>query len=769
LFWVLCATLILTFQACSPYKAVPESRYLLKNYKIKVEEPIRKPKTNQIHEQIRTKRNRRVLGFFGFHLRAYSLGTSKRNPQKNETKKIRKFLRDKVGEAPVLLDSVEIKKSVDNIEQLMFNNGYFNNEVSFSVKTKGKRRRRAFITYYIKPKEVYTVDQYNILSSEFAVDSLIQTKNKNQILKTGSQVDFDEITAERSRINDIMRNSGYFYFGKEYVEFDLDSANHKVDIECYIISPENGEQHRLMRYGQTHVTFPVIEVYSKNRIETVYWGSNRFDLNGYPLDIDLLEKRIYTPKDSLFAQKHIDKMYAKLTELSLFRVIDISFKPNDFDTLHTLDVYIHLTPYTKQSYSIEPQGVLSYNPSLAQDNQRRNYGVGNAFTYVNRNSFGRAEQLDLSAVTSFQAQFGKGGSTIFEQSVNARLRLPGSKLLKHLDNNPKVLNLSTQINISYIYQRNPDYKRNILPMNLTYVINKKKQNNWLLTPIEINFNRSTVTPSFFNKLDAEQQKFISILFARNLLTSSNISYYTNRVSKRSSKRTWFIRANVLELGGNSLYALSKIGNFKQDTLGTYYVLNVPFSQYVKSDIDIRLTKKIDENNTFVYRANVGMAFPYGNRQYLPIDKRYFIGGANSLRGWNPRSMGPGNFQDTTNSISLNRTGEILILANIEYRFALIRSKVEMALFADGGNIWNLVEANSDLEKFRLNNLLNSTAFNTGIGLRLDFKFLMVRLDWGIRMHNPALPKEQRWIIREIGSGGFLKNQTCLNFGLDYPF
>jgi len=761
--------LILAFQACSPYKAVPKNKYLLKSYKIKVEEPIRKPKINQIQEQVRTRRNRKVLGFYSFHLRAYSLGTSKSNPKKNETKRIRKFLREKVGEAPVLLDTIEIEKSVRNIEQLMFNKGFFNNEVSYTVKTKGKRRRRAFIAYIIKPKDFYTINQYNILSSEYAVDSLIGTKNKNQILKSGNQIDFDEITAERNRINDLMRNSGYFYFGKEYIEFDLDSSNKKVDIECYIISPENGEEHRVMRYGETHVTFPVIEVYSKNRIETVTMGSNKFDLIGYPLDIDLLNKRIYTFKDSLFAQKDIDKMYAKLTELSLFRVIDIGFKPSDEDTLHTLDVHIYLVPYTKQSYSIEPQGILSYNPSLAQDNQRRNYGVGNALTYVNRNTFGHAEQLDISAVTSFQAQFGNGGSTIFEQSVNGRLRLPGSKVLKHLDKNPKVINLSTQINVSYIYQRNQDYKRNILPLNLTYVINKKKQNNWLLTPIEINFNRSTITPSFFNKLDAEQQKFISIIFARNLLTSSHISYYTNRVSKRSSKRTWYIRTNVLELGGNSLYALSKIANFKKDTLGTYLVFNVPFSQYVKSDIDIRLTKKIDENNTFVYRANVGMAFPYGNREYLPIDKRYFIGGANSLRGWNPRSMGPGNFQDTTNSISLNRTGEILILANIEYRFALIKNKAEMALFADGGNIWNLVEANSDLEKFRFNNILNSTAFNTGIGLRMDFKFLMVRLDWGIRMHNPALPKDQRWIITEIGKAGFIKNQTCLNFGLDYPF
>lgn len=733
-------------------------------------EPIKKPKSTEINAQIMTKPNRRILGIVRFHVRAHSLGTTKRNPEKNEEKKWRKFLREKVGEPPVIFDSSQADKSARNIKQLMFNKGYFDSKVSYTVKFKGKRRRRAFVTYLIEPKEYYTVKSNNLLVSEFEVDSILEANKKQSLIKVGDQMDFTNLTNERARIDNLLKNTGYFYFGKEYIEFDLDTQNLQVDVETVILTPENGDYHLRVRVDTIKVIFPSIDAYKLRKNGTEYYDSVYFTMEGYPLDKELLIKQIQFRQGQLYSKDKTEKSYSRLSELKLFKSVDIVYHASKKDSSKWIDAYIYLSPLKKQEYTIEPQGVVSYDiQSLAQINQNRSFGVGNAITYTNRNLFGKAEQFNISSITSFQAQVGGRSNTIFEQSINTRLNLPGSRLLSALDNNPKVLSYSTQINLSYVYQRNPDYKRNILPANFSYFISKKRSNNWLLTPIEINYNRSTVSPEFFNRLTDEQKKFISVLFARNLILSSHVTYFTNRISKKNPKKRWYLKSNVLELGGNSLYAFSRIFNTGQDSLGTYNVFGVPFSQYVRTDIDIRLTHKMDINNTFVYRINTGIALPYGNRDFLPVDKRYFIGGANSLRGWNPRAMGPGNRRDTGNTISLDRTAEMLILANMEYRFAVIGQKLEMALFLDAGNVWNVVEGNSDLEKFKLNQLFQSTALNTGLGFRFDFQFFLFRLDWGIRMHNPSLDRGERWIIQDFFKPNFITQQTLLNIGLGYPF
>jgi len=748
---------------------VPKDRYLLKKNEVKVEGSIKKPKKSELEEQIRARPNRKVLFLMRFHLRTYSLGSSRKKPEKHK-RKIRKFLREKVGEAPVLFDTISTRKSARNIQQLMFNKGYFNVQVTYQLDSgRSNRRRKIRVSYIIKPGTVYTVKRNDMLTGEFEVDSILDANKSASFLVPGDQIDFSYMSKERSRIDNLMKNNGYFYFGREYVEFDLDTQNHQVKIETVVLSPDDYDYHRVVKLDSIKVIFPPLPAYKKADKSIEKMNNIYYQLYGYPIDKQLIEKRIYLAYNQLYSKNKTEKTYTRLAELRLFKSIDIIFHPSLKDSAKYIDVTVYLNPHTKQEYTIEPQGVISYDiQSLAQTNQNRSFGIGNALTYTNRNIFGHAEQFNLSAITSFQAQIGGNSNTIFEQSLNAGLNLPGSRILHALDKNPKILNYSTQINASYVYQRNPDYRRNILPTNFSYLINKRNNNNWLVTPVEINFNRSTVNPGFYNQLTVEQQKFISVLFARNLIASSHLTYYTTRISKKRPQNKWYLKSNVIELGGNSLYALSSIIGSTKDSLGAYNILSVPFSQYVRTDLDIRLTQDIDTRNTFVYRLNTGLALPYGNRDFLPVDKRYFIGGANSLRGWNPRAMGPGNLRDTTNSISLDRTAEMLILANFEYRFDVVKNRVEMALFFDAGNVWNIIEGEEE-EKFRLNRFLESTALNTGLGLRLDFQFFLFRLDWGIRMHNPALDAGNRWIIQDFFKPKFITNETLINIGLDYPF
>ena len=747
---------------------VPKGKYLLKKNKIKSKKVTKKPSEYDLEEQIRQKPNRKILGVYRFHLRTYSLGSSKRKPKKND-KKFRKFLREKVGEPPVILDSSLVSKGAKNMEQLLFNKGYFNAKVTYDIDT-AKWRRKAKVTYNIVSGDFFKISKKPVLANEFLVDSIIDAHKDKSFLQKGEQVDFDLIGKERSRISLLLQNHGFYYFGREFIEFDLDTGNQQIKVETVILSPDDWREHKRVKIDSIIVLFPQLDAYQFRDQEVTETSGIIYKLKGYPLNTDVLERAILFKKGDWYTKAKNEKTYVKLSQINLFKSVDIIYKPSPLDSNKYLNAYIYLVPLKKQEYTIEPQGLLSYDiQTLAQTNQNRSFGIGNALTYTNRNIFGHAEQFNLSSLTSFQAQIGQGGNTILEQSINARLKFPGSRILHKLDNNPKVLNYSTEINISYVYQRNPDYQRNILPGNFSYLINKRNNNNWLLTPVEINFNRSTIDPNFFNNLSSEQQEFINILFARNLLLSSSLTYFTEKILPKNPNKKIFLRSTLLELGGNSLYALSSLIGAKQDTLGTYRALGVPFSQYVRTNVDLRLTHDIDLKNVLVYRLNVGLALPYGNREFLPVDKRYFVGGANSLRGWNPRAMGPGQYPDNTNSTSLDRTAELLILGNLEYRFSLIAKRVEMALFFDGGNVWNIVEGDDPVEKFSFGNFLPSTALNTGIGLRIDFQFFMIRLDWGIRMHNPALPAGERWIIRDWNKPNFVTNQTLLNFGLDYPF
>jgi outer membrane protein assembly factor BamA len=760
--------LFLFLSSCRPYKTVPKDRKLLKKNKIQVVSNVKNPSNYEIQEQIRSKPNRKILGIYRFHLRAYNLGTSKRKPEKNKNK-IRTFLRERVGEAPTLYDSTAAIKSAKNIEQLLFNKGYFNAKVTFTVDT-GRWKRWARVNYIIDPGKYYSIKSHYVLSNEYVLDSITEAREKESLIQEGDQVDFNLLGKERTRLTYLLQNHGFYYFGREFIEFDLDTSNQEVAVETIIISPDNDKTHKRVKLDSIKVIFPHLDVYHFRDQSDIKVNGIIYQMFGYPLSTQVLQRAILLKQNQWYSKDITEKTYVKLSQINLFKSIDIIYKPSSKDSQNLVNAFIYLAPFKKQEYTIEPQGVLSYDiQTLAQTNQNRSFGIGNALTYTNRNLLGHAEQLNLSSLTSFQAQIGSGSNTILEQSFNAGLKLPGSRLLSRLDNNSKVINYSTQINLSYVFQRNPDYRRNILPANFSYLINKKNNHNWLLTPFEVNFNRSTINPTFFNNLTQEQQKFINILFARNLLLSSSISYFTNRVSRKKPNKRYFVRTNLLELGGNSLFALSSLLSGPQDTLGTYEVLGVPFSQYVRSNIDLRLNHDLDPKNTMVYRLNLGIALPYGNREFLPVDKRYFVGGANSLRGWNPRAMGPGQYPDTSNSTSLDRTAELLILGNIEYRFDVVSNKAEMALFFDAGNVWNIVEGNNPDEKFKFNTFLPSIALNTGIGLRLDFQFFMVRLDWGIRMHNPALKPSDRWVIKDWNQPKFITNQTLLNFGLDYPF
>jgi outer membrane protein assembly factor BamA len=261
------------------------------------------------------------------------------------------------------------------------------------------------------------------------------------------------------------------------------------------------------------------------------------------------------------------------------------------------------------------------------------------------------------------------------------------------------------------------------------------------------------------------------LFNNNLITSSGLNVlYTNK-NYAKGKTHYFIRSNIIEFAGNTHRAIRKLFDTENKSDTSYKLWNVNYYNYIKSEIDVRCSTVLDENNSTVIRVNAGVAYPYGNERVTPFDKLFFIGGANSLRAWRPRTIGPGSYSESSKNFRIDRAGDLIIQANAEYRFDLIHNKIEGAFFFDAGNVWLIRNTNNvdPLKLFKFQTFFPQIAANTGVGMRFDFQFFLFRLDWGMQVHNPEKPAGEKFVISEFARNKYFTKYSILNFGIGYPF
>jgi hypothetical protein len=289
--------------------------------------------------------------------------------------------------------------------------------------------------------------------------------------------------------------------------------------------------------------------------------------------------------------------------------------------------------------------------------------------------------------------------------------------------------------------------------------------------LELSFNRNRLDPSFLPRLPALDQDFVKRVFTDQFISAAKLGliYANNRT--KPGETYLFTRAGLETSGNLHRWVRSLSKGFVADS--SYSLLGVNYFQYAKLEGEVRLRQTIDELNTIAFRANVGLVLPYGNSRDVPYDKRYFIGGSNSLRAWRPRRLGPGTTPDTSLTL-IDRSGEFLFETNFEYRFTILPKFLESALFLDVGNIWNLKRAGQPQTTGTLNPATwgQELAMNTGIGFRFDFKFFLFRLDWGLPLRDPAKPEGQRWLLNKenfLGFNNYLVKETALAIGIGYPF
>lgn len=758
---------IVLLASCNSTRFVPEGKYLLNHIEVKADD--KNLKREELKTHIRQKENLRILGFLKFHLGIYNLSSAKKE---NDWLK-------RIGEAPVLYDAFQAGKSKDQLGIYLKNKGYYNAVITDSVKIDPKRRKLDLI-FDIRSGKPYRIRKYIYSVKDNSVREIVLKDTIAQLIKVNNIFDLDVLNAERQRLVNYLKNSGYYRFSEDFISFRADTAfnNHRVDLTVKIDdkpATDDSINFKLQKYKiRNYVINPGVrtaDLIGENLTETTDTLKEKdyqFIYSGRLQYKPELFYNLNRMKDSAYyCLQNAEKTYRALNRLRQFKLININFAETnilDADSIPLLDCRMQLSPLPKQNISAEVEGT----------NSSGNLGVAGNVNYQQRNVFGGAEVFDLQLRGARERQLVNSSGLNFntrEFGVESSLTIP--KFLSPFSGRRwfSFQIPETKFTVGFNYQSRPDYTRTIT--NLKFGYNWKTSNfqYHILNPVDLNFVRIYNLDSVF--INSIQDLYIKSSFTDHLILASNYSWIYNTQNPNKREDYKYYRIN-LESAGNLLSVLSRLVNKKEiaslDTVtgqetNYYKALNTRFAQYVKGDFEYRYGHVIDDQSSIVGRAFVGIGVPYGNFDVLPFEKKYFTGGANGIRAWQVRSLGPGSYSAPANTYP-NQSGDIKLEANLEYRFKLFWL-IEGALFTDAGNIWAINSRdNRPGALFQFDRFYKQIAVGSGVGLRFDFTYFLFRLDLGMKMRDPSLEEGRRFIP---GNYKITANDFNLSFAIGYPF
>lgn len=736
----------LSFTSCKLTRLVPDDSYLLQRNRVQGMD--KSATEGELLEQVRHKPNRRVL-VFKAHMWANHIG--------------KQIGLNKIGEPPVLIDSNAIERSSDNIHRYLIKKGYFDNEVSYSVDqtriSKALKLRKKRVIYTVDEGRPYKVSRLAYHTDSDQIDSLLNQTRGQADVSEGATVDFDRIGDERDRISSLLRNNGFYSFNPSYIDFVLDTANrdHEVFVDVFIENPDS-QYHIKQRIHQVTVVFNTGNVLNDTLRSEKHHLT--FVMNGMDISHAVIANNILLKEGDLFRQRNLETTYERLINLNLFSNVGVEIEPRT-DDQSLVDVIVMLKPADKFDIIWQPQ-IISSTQRFNNSQSSRNLGLANEFTLKNKNVFHNGEEFDIHFRTALEMQFTADSSTAFStfiQEVSTELKIPQLLFFRKKGNSLNINSVRTNFVASYLFETNPFYRRNFFPLSYTYEF-ADRNFNIAYTPLLISLNQATYKQQLYDQASGSYLQTLERVFTNNLITSQRIGgYYTTQTKK--STQYWVIYSNFLELAGVWLPQLTNYGE----------KYGVNHSTFIRTDADVRYHVEFNKNNELVFRFFGGIGVPVGNRSVLPYERRFTSGGSNYLRGWRLRTVGPGSFSADDN-LQLTRTGEVGLLGNMEYRFNILRNAVDLngAFFIDMGNVWNLkADTLFPNGEFKLDRFTNEFAINTGIGLRFDFDFLLLRADWGVPLWDPNYSIEERAVIRNAFVDRWIFKRPVWNVAVGYPF
>ncbi len=772
--------------SCNITKRVENNELLLVKNKIDVKGKLNAEIENELSNFYKQKPNERFLGFlFKDKLYFFNMGSGGKKDNA-----IKRFLRDKLGEPPVLIDTVYIESTVRTIKSYLRTKGHYYADVKFEVVPYRFNKKKGKVIYKVIPGNYYHFQNYELNIADREIYNIVKPTMGNTFIVFGNRLDEEQMLKEQERIVNLMRNNGYYSFTKEFVDFDLDTSagNWFTYVALNIKNKNDYEQHK--KYLINNVT---IEVDKNNEStlstvrDTIIAKGFNYIPHTYQLNPMILSHNLFLFPNDTFRQLNYSSTYGRLSQLNIFKFINISAKLNDSNDVGKIDYNIKLIPSVKYNYVLEPQVITSDQSNNLYESSFRSYGIAASLQFNNRNVFKNAELLQLSYRSAFEAQGTISGNSLFnatEQSLSASVTIPHTLFIPAFDRNVNILNAKSIVNTSLIYEINRDYDRKVGTVGLNYLFNRKMI-TYYYSPIEFSYiNTSMIDTNLIKR--SKTDLFLKNLFTPNVIMDARFGFTYSNKSIAKGHNYYLLKWDAIEIAGNVLTAANTALGSAKTSDGHYDFLGVNYSQYIKSAIDFRYNKIIDKNNSSVFRIFTGIISPFGNSpDYTPFEKRFYVGGANSLRAWSPRSLGPGSYQGTN---MIDHSGDLKIELNAEYRFNIYNQWLEGVLFGDAGNIWLLKK---DVAKpgadFDMNRFYQEFAVDAGFGIRLNFSIVLIRLDIGIPIYNPTnyenptleaqnfynltgipIKFDQRWMIKDFNTEWLLK-KPVFNFGIGYPF
>jgi len=759
--------IVFLISSCNPTKYVPEGETLLNyNHVIINKEGIKK---SDLLPYVKQKPNKRIFGT-RFHLGLYNLSNI------DKQKWPHKWLRD-IGEEPAVFDPNATAKTKEQIKSYVASKGYFDGQVMETIET---ANRRSEVFYNVDLLPAYTIRNLNYEITDSNIQKLCYFDSMNCVIERGKPYDVDILQTERSRFERFIKDHGFYGFSGDHIFFRVDSTvgNRQVDIYYGVknftkvdafnrisLSP-----HSIYRVKNIYI-FPDFvpkdaleggEAYLNSLDTTNYKGFYFITVKGKPeIKYDLIIQSLYLKPGSTFNFTNTEQSQAHLLTLKVYRLVNIYYNDskepeNPQDSEMMLDCNIQLTILSQQSFKVELEGT----------NSAGNLGGALNLIYQHKNLFHGAELFSMKLKGAYEAlsQQNSNLRSTQEYGVETSLRLP-KFLVPFLEKESfiKKYNPTTTLLAAYNYQNMPFYTRTMA--NATFGYNWKAGNyqEHIINPLQFNVVKLLSIDSAF-AVKIESSSYLAYSYKDVMIFGGNYSYIFNNQKIKKSRDYWFLRINA-EASGNMLALAEKLTGAKK-TDGSYNMLGQPFAQYVRTDFDLRYNYILNEVSSIVYRGFLGFGIPYGNSRAIPFEKQYFGGGANGIRAWQVRSLGPGSYipDDTT---FLNQTADIKLEANAEYRFKLFWI-LEGAVFLDAGNIWTYKNDTARPgSQFSFNKFNKDIAVGTGAGLRFDFKFVIGRVDLGMKLRDPVLTDGSKWIFMRRPYN--FRDDFTMVLAIGYPF
>jgi outer membrane protein assembly factor BamA len=746
---------MLLLYSCSITRKVPDGSYLLQKNKVVISGKDDRLSMDEITSYIRQRPNRSDM--LKFHLGLYNL--SGKDTSKWLNRKLQAW-----GEAPVIFDSNMIKISIDNIRAYMRNMGLYHATVSDSIVYE---KKKATVFYNIRPGDAYIINniEYNI--SDTAIKRFVLSDTMR--LRTGRRLSADMLDREREAISTRLRNNGYYTFNKSFISFKADSAagNREVSLKMTVqpfTKMENGKKieldypvyriNNVYVYSNYNSLLAVTDSTYIKSFDTLYSDNMYLLYKDYRnLKPGVISRVNLFEKGDIYSEDKVSKTYNNLSGLALFKSVTIQFRESGDGFL---DCIIFLDPLMIQSYEVDIE--LSTNASSM-------IGFSPGLTYRHKNLFKGAEVFNLDFRGVFQRSF--GSSHLSSQEYNGGLFFDIPRFLMPVSIGYfKTQVPHTQFSTSYVYQQRPDYTRAIGNVRFGYRWKSSETKTFQFNLMDFNMIKMyRLSTEFYNNIN---NPYLRNMYSNHFILGMTGSFiYSNQPENGRSRwrRTdfWNYRING-DIAGNL------VGLFKsampRDADSRRLVAGMPYSQYIKGDMNLVYDYPVNTASSMVYRFYFGVGKAYGNSLSMPFEKMFYSGGANSLRGWQVRSVGPGSVSADSIDVFPNQVADLRLELNVEYRFPLFW-KFEGALFADAGNIWSLSSLDTrEGARFAFNRFYKEFAVNAGLGLRLNFDYFILRFDSGLKIHNPGLPAGNRMIMPDKWFGN---NNFSFHFGINYPF